>query len=132
MPRNDESDAGQDDAKPQEDDHAQREVQREPAPVHVCEVNLQSEEEYADDLMIVVTSDHGEEFGEHGGFWHGITLYEEQIHIPLIAKLPKNGWALWGLMQAEAKAGDPNLAETTRLFEAVWLGDRSGLSIDRL
>ena len=27
-----------------------------------------------------------------------------------LAKLPKNGWALWGLMQAEAKAGDANLA----------------------
>jgi arylsulfatase A-like enzyme len=43
-----------------------------------------------DDLMIVITADHGEEFGEHGGFWHGTTLYEEQIHVPLIVKLPKN------------------------------------------
>lgn len=42
-----------------------------------------------DDLLIVVTSDHGEEFGEHGGFWHGTTLYEEQIRVPLIVKLPK-------------------------------------------
>ncbi|HEY8429840.1 MAG TPA: sulfatase-like hydrolase/transferase, partial [Sandaracinaceae bacterium] len=29
-----------------------------------------------DDMMIVVTSDHGEEFAEHGGFWHGTTLYD--------------------------------------------------------
>lgn len=43
-----------------------------------------------DDTLIVITSDHGEEFGEHGGFWHGTTLYEEQIHVPLIVKLPKN------------------------------------------
>ncbi len=50
---------------------------------------LKSEGIY-DDLMIVITSDHGEEFGEHGGFWHGTTLYEEQIHVPLIVKLPKN------------------------------------------
>jgi arylsulfatase A-like enzyme len=42
-----------------------------------------------DDLMIVLTADHGEEFNEHGGFWHGTTLYDEQIHIPLIVKLPK-------------------------------------------
>lgn len=46
-----------------------------------------------DDLMIVITADHGEEFGEHGGFWHGTTLYEEQIHIPLIVKLPGNAHA---------------------------------------
>jgi arylsulfatase A-like enzyme len=43
-----------------------------------------------DDLMIVLTSDHGEEFYEHEGWWHGTTLYEEQIYIPLIIKLPGN------------------------------------------
>ncbi|TNE86731.1 MAG: hypothetical protein EP330_20725 [Deltaproteobacteria bacterium] len=42
-----------------------------------------------DNTLIIITADHGEEFGEHGGFWHGTTLYEEQIHIPLIIKLPK-------------------------------------------
>ncbi|MCO4743549.1 MAG: sulfatase-like hydrolase/transferase [Proteobacteria bacterium] len=46
-----------------------------------------------DDLMIVITADHGEEFGEHGGFWHGTTLYDEQLHIPLIIKLPGNAHA---------------------------------------
>ena len=43
-----------------------------------------------DDLLIVFTADHGEEFQEHGGWWHGTTLYEEQIHVPLIIKLPGN------------------------------------------
>jgi uncharacterized protein (TIRG00374 family) len=41
-----------------------------------------------DDLTIVVTSDHGEEFMEHGGFWHGTTLYDEQVRVPLLLKLP--------------------------------------------
>jgi arylsulfatase A-like enzyme len=41
-----------------------------------------------DDLTIVVTSDHGEEFGEHGGFFHGTTLYDEQVRVPLFVKLP--------------------------------------------
>jgi arylsulfatase A-like enzyme len=41
-----------------------------------------------DDTMIVVTSDHGEEFGEHGGFWHGTTLYDEQVHVPLVVRMP--------------------------------------------
>ncbi len=43
-----------------------------------------------DDMVIVVTSDHGEEFGEHGGFWHGTTLYDEQLRVPLLIKLPRN------------------------------------------
>ncbi len=41
-----------------------------------------------DDALIIVTSDHGEEFHEHGGWWHGTTLYDEEIHVPLLVKLP--------------------------------------------
>ena len=43
-----------------------------------------------EDLTIVVTADHGEELGDHGGFWHGTTLYDEQVHVPLYVKLPQN------------------------------------------
>ncbi len=39
-----------------------------------------------DDTMVVVLSDHGEEFGEHGGFWHGTTLYDEQLKIIFVVK----------------------------------------------
>jgi arylsulfatase A-like enzyme len=42
-----------------------------------------------DGSMIVITSDHGEEFQEHGGWWHGTTLYEEQVHVPLLVKRPR-------------------------------------------
>ena len=42
-----------------------------------------------DDSVIVVVADHGEEFLDHGGFWHGLTLYEEQIHVPLLVKWRK-------------------------------------------
>ena len=41
-----------------------------------------------DNSVIILTSDHGEEFVEHGGFDHGRTLFEELLHIPLIVKLP--------------------------------------------
>lgn len=41
-----------------------------------------------DNTMIIVTSDHGEEFYDHGGWLHGHTLYNELIHVPLIIKLP--------------------------------------------
>ncbi len=39
-----------------------------------------------DRTLVVLTADHGEEFREHGGWWHGTTLYDEQIHVPLIVK----------------------------------------------
>ncbi len=38
--------------------------------------------------LIILTSDHGEEFWDHDGFEHGHTLYNELIHVPLIVKLP--------------------------------------------
>jgi arylsulfatase A-like enzyme len=36
------------------------------------------------DVIVVLTSDHGEEFRDHGGVYHGSTLYEEQVRVPLI------------------------------------------------
>ena len=36
--------------------------------------------------LIVLTADHGEELHEHGGWKHGFTLYEDQIHVPLLAR----------------------------------------------
>jgi arylsulfatase A-like enzyme/HEAT repeat protein len=40
------------------------------------------------DLIVVVASDHGEEFRDHGGVYHGSSLYEEQARIPLIVAAP--------------------------------------------
>ncbi len=41
-----------------------------------------------DDTLIVLLSDHGEEFFDHGSWKHGKTLYGEQLHVPLIVRLP--------------------------------------------
>ena len=41
-----------------------------------------------DRTLVVVTSDHGEEFGEHGGLTHGTTLYQELLTVPLIFWTP--------------------------------------------
>jgi arylsulfatase A-like enzyme/Tfp pilus assembly protein PilF len=38
--------------------------------------------------MIAVMADHGEALGEHGEITHGIFLYDETIHVPLLFKLP--------------------------------------------
>ncbi|MGH7766716.1 MAG: sulfatase, partial [Candidatus Binatia bacterium] len=36
------------------------------------------------DLLLVLTSDHGEAFGDHGFFRHEHSLYREVLHVPLI------------------------------------------------
>jgi arylsulfatase A-like enzyme len=38
--------------------------------------------------IVIVAADHGEEFDEHGGRYHGSTLYEEQLHVPLVVSIP--------------------------------------------
>jgi arylsulfatase A-like enzyme len=43
-----------------------------------------------DNTIIIVVSDHGEEFWEHGGIVHGYNLYEEQLRIPFLVKLPES------------------------------------------
>src|SRR5262249_14267814 len=37
-----------------------------------------------DNTIVVVTADHGEEFGEHRVFDHGNSLYYASVHVPLI------------------------------------------------
>jgi arylsulfatase A-like enzyme len=39
------------------------------------------------DTLIVLLSDHGEEFGEHGKFQHS-TLHREALHVPLVIRFP--------------------------------------------
>jgi len=43
-----------------------------------------------DDSLIIVLSDHGEEFHDHGGWDHGHTMYNELLHVPLIIKYPQS------------------------------------------
>jgi len=43
-----------------------------------------------DDTMLILNADHGEGFGEHGKYYHGLTLYEDQVRVPLIIKPPQS------------------------------------------
>jgi len=43
-----------------------------------------------DNTSIILLSDHGEEFNDHGSYGHGHSLYNELIRVPLIVKLPKS------------------------------------------
>jgi len=41
-----------------------------------------------DKSLLIVASDHGEAFQEHGRMLHNHTVYEEMIHVPLIIRFP--------------------------------------------
>lgn len=41
-----------------------------------------------DDTVLVVVADHGEQLGEHGMLDHKMSLYEENVHVPLILRYP--------------------------------------------
>ncbi|UCH78130.1 MAG: sulfatase [Candidatus Coatesbacteria bacterium] len=41
-----------------------------------------------DNTIVVITSDHGEEFWEHGNFDHGKSVYEPAVRVPLIISVP--------------------------------------------
>jgi arylsulfatase A-like enzyme len=41
---------------------------------------------------VIITADHGESFGEQPGvFWHGTSLYQAQVHVPLVVIPPPGG-----------------------------------------
>jgi hypothetical protein len=44
-----------------------------------------------DGAVIAVMADHGESLGAHGEDTHGVFLYDETIHVPLVLKLPHGG-----------------------------------------
>lgn len=60
--------------------------------------------------VIVITSDHGEEFFEHRGWGHGQSLYDELIRVPLIAACP-------GMIPAGRRIG--GLVELVDIFPTL-------------
>jgi len=43
---------------------------------------------FLDNALVVICSDHGEEFGDHGRLQHSDTLFDELVHIPLFVAAP--------------------------------------------
>ncbi len=78
-----------------------------------------------DDTLFLLTADHGEEFQEHGGWWHGITLYDEQIHVPLIVKTPgatEQGWRVpWQVREIDVAPTIATFAKVDAL-PPTWMG----------
>jgi len=85
-----------------------------------------------DRTLLFVLSDHGEAFGEHGGFQHDQSLYEELLRVPLLVRLPDDAHA-GGRVASPVSLLDvvPTAAEV--LDEpAVARGSRGRSLLDRL
>jgi len=88
-----------------------KEVQRLKAQYDACVFDIDAYIHYLSDKLgefglkdktiIVISSNHGEAFGEHGGFFHE-RLYEEEIRIPLIFRIPniKNGKRIENMVES--------------------------------
>lgn len=86
-------------------------------------INRLKELDLYNDSLIIFLSDHGEAFGEHGTEGHGYTLYEEQIHVPLIIKMP-------GGRGGNTAVGEP--VGLVDIFPTIcdYLGIRHGRAMD--
>jgi arylsulfatase A-like enzyme/Tfp pilus assembly protein PilF len=62
-----------------------------------------------DETLIAVMADHGESLGAHGENTHGVFLYDETLHVPLLIKLPLNRGAG---RRIETRAGLVDVAPT--------------------
>ena len=73
-------------------------------------VGLLSEHDVLDETMLIVTSDHGEHFGEHGLVKHLFNLYETNVRVPLLIRYP-NGHS--------SGVRDSSLVQLHDLFETT-------------
>lgn len=80
---------------------------------------------FLSNAVIVITADHGEEFGEHGTFLHGLTLYNGVMRVPLILVAP--GFAGGRVVDEPVSLVDvaPTLLELTGLPRAPTFEGRS-------
>lgn len=83
-----------------------------------------AERDELDEAVIVLVGIHGEEFLEHGGAGHDITLFEESIHVPLAMRAPK--LLAPGRVEVPVDLLDlaPTLADLLGLgYESNWQGE---------
>ncbi|RUL85922.1 sulfatase [Tautonia sociabilis] len=94
-----------------------------------------------DETVVVVTSDHGEAFGEHGLFGHGVSLYADQIRVPLVIAAPgmvPEGLAIDDVVSLRDLpatlldlAGSPGPRLPGRSLADSWRGREAGESEER-
>ena len=83
-------------------------------------VRFLKEYKILDHTITIITSDHGENFGDHGLIEHQFCLYNSLLHVPLIIRYPKT--FLPGAIK-------PEMVSTIFLFRT--LADLTGLPAER-
>lgn len=87
-----------------------------------------------DETLVIVTSDHGEELGEHGLLFHGHSLYATQLWVPLVIAGPgvpegvrvETPVSLLDLAATMLEAANVTPPETVRgaSLSRLWSGDQ--------
>lgn len=80
-----------------------------------------------DSTLLIVTSDHGEAFMEHGYLYHGIGLWEEFVRVPLIIRLP--GGPPGGRLVQEPVGLVDLVPTVTDLLDLEWTDPVDGVSL---
>jgi arylsulfatase A-like enzyme len=81
-----------------------------------------------ENTLVIVTSDHGEHFKEHGFLGHGLSLYRREVHVPLLIFPPRSSVS----QTVDEPVSIRELAAT--ITDLLGLGDRApfpGLSLGR-
>lgn len=80
---------------------------------HLDRLLLAWREKYGRRGLVLLTADHGEEFMDHGGLGHGVTLHREMVWVPLILELPESQRAALALGPwVEQPVGQIDIAPT--------------------
>jgi arylsulfatase len=70
-----------------------------------------------DSCLVAFTSDHGEEFWEHGGYEHGHTLYDELLRVPLAFKLPSSATVTTTDASVSTESISPSILDVLNLLD---------------
>ncbi len=84
---------------------------------------------FLDNCLVIISSDHGEEFGEHGGLLHRLTLFEELLHVPLILSGPGVEEALVDHRLVSTIDIAPTLLAAAGLEAPSWMQGRNLLDL---
>jgi choline-sulfatase len=56
--------------------------------------------------LVVIAADHGEALGDHGEATHGVFLYEETLHVPLVVRFPEGHGAAAARVATRVRLAD--------------------------
>ena len=79
-------------------------------------------ERYGEDQIIILTSDHGQAFNEHGFVGHGTVVFDEVAKVPMYVIMPK-----W--LSREKKKGYQSLVNVPEFILAAIKGKKDALSL---